>query len=162
MLIDFGDIEIFAGARIKRFKPPRFVWTVGPMRDTTPADRVPGPAPTYKTPPRKVDLIVNLQDDKKVDFGFSPVSEMGNPTTFDGTVTFTVDDPSLVALTDNGDGTGTLAAVGVLGVATLTGTATPADGSAPVTGVESINIVAGDTEGFTFTFGDPTEADDDA
>lgn len=162
MLIDFGDIEIFAGARIKRFKPPRFVWTMGPTRDTTPADRVPGPAPTYKSPPTKVDLIVNLQADKMVDFGFSPVDELGNPTTFDGTIGFVVDDPAVVTLTDNGDGTGRLSAVGVLGVASLTGTATPADGSDPIVGVEAVNVIAGDAEGFAFNFGDPVENDADA
>lgn len=162
MEIDLGDLTFEANFRIKRFRPPRFVWVVGPVRETTPEDRVPGPAPTYKLPPTKVDLIVNLHDDKKADFAFTPVSEMGNPTTFDGTVAFVVDDPSVVTLTDNGDGTGTVAAVGVIGVATLTATATPADGSDPIVGVESINVIAGDAEGFAFSFSDEVEADDDA
>jgi hypothetical protein len=108
-----------------------------------------------------VDLIMDLQADKKVDFGFAPVDEMGNPTSFDGTVSFSVDDPSVVTLTDNGDGTGTVAAVGVLGVATLTGTVTPNDGSDVITGAEAVNVIAGDTASFAFTFGEPTEVTPD-
>jgi hypothetical protein len=162
MRVDFGDLELVAFARIKRFKPPRFVWTVGPVRDTVPEDRVPGPAPTYKQPPGRVDLIVDLQSDKKAEFGFGPVDEMGNPSVFDGTIVFTLDDPSLVTLTDNGDGTGTIAAVGPTGSAVLTGTATPNDGSDPIVGTEAINVVTGDTVGFKFAFGAPTEVTPDA
>jgi hypothetical protein len=162
MKVDFGDIELSVNLRVKHFRPPRFVWRVGPVRDTVEADRVAGPPPVYKSPPGRIDLIMDLQADKKVSFSFSPVDEMGNPTSFDGTIAFTVDDPSVVALTDNGDGSGEVAAVGVPGVATLTGTATPADGSDPITGAEAINVIAGDAEGFAFSFGDPTEVTPDA
>lgn len=104
---------------------------------------------------------MDLQADKKADFAFGPRDEMGNPTTFDGTIAFTVDDPSVVALTDNGDGTGTVAAIGGLGTATVTGTATPNDGSDPITGAEAINVIAGETASFAFTFSEPTEVTPD-
>lgn len=162
MRIDLGDAELEVALRFKGCKRhPRFVWRVGPVRDTTPADRVPAAPPTYKQPPGRVDLIMDLQADKKAEFSFSPVDEMGNPTTFDGTIAFDVDDPSVVTLTDNGDGTGVVAAVGTPGVATLTGTASPADGSAPITGAEAINVIAGDTASFAFQFGEPTEVTPD-
>ena len=161
MELDLGDITLSVALRVKHFQPPRFVWRVGPVRETSPDDRVLSDPPTYKQPPRKVDVIVDLQADKKVDFSFSPVDEMGNPTSFDGTVVFAVDDPSVVTLTDNGDGSGTVAAVGVIGVATLTGTASPADGSDPIVGAEAVNVVAGDAEAFAFSFSEPVETDED-
>lgn len=104
---------------------------------------------------------MDLQADKKADFGFGPVDEMGNQTSFDGSIVFTIDDPSLVTLTDNGDGTGTIAAVGATGAAVLTGTATPNDGSDPIVGTEAVNVVAGDVASFAFTFGEPTEVTPD-
>lgn len=159
--LDLGDLTLHVDLRVKHFQPPHFVWRVGPVRDTTPADRVAGPSPAYKCHPGKVDLIVDLQADKKVSFSFAPIDEMGNPTAFDGTIAFTVDDPSLVNLTDNGDGSGEVAAVGTLGSTLLTGTATPADGSDPITGSEAINVIAGDSVGFAFDFGEPEEVTPD-
>jgi hypothetical protein len=161
MELDLGDARLIVKLRLKHLRPPRFVWRVGPVRDTVPADRVAGDPPTYKSPPGRIDLIMDLQADKKAAFAFGPVDELGNPTTFDGTIAFTVDDPSVVALTDNGDGSGEIAAVGVLGVATLTGTATPTDGSDPIVGAEAINVIAGDAEGFSFTFQPPEEVTPD-
>jgi hypothetical protein len=160
--IDLGDAELLVKLRLKHLRPPRFVWTVGPVRDTTPEDRVPADPPTYKKPPGRVDLIMDLQSDKKADFAFGPRDEMGNPTSFDGTIAFTVDDPSIVTLVDNGDGSGNVAAVGAIGSAVLTGTATPNDGSDPIVGTEAINVVAGDTASFAFTFGEQTEVTPDA
>lgn len=125
-----------------------------------PADRVPGPKPPYKQPPRKVDIIVDLHADKKVEFELQPVDEMGNPTTFDGTITYTVDDTSIVALTDNGDGSGVAAAVGEVGTAILTATITPTTG-APTEKSEAINVIPGDADSFTFSFGDEQEVTPD-
>jgi hypothetical protein len=160
--IDLGDAELHVALRVKSCKRhPRFVWRVGPVRDTTPDDRVPAAPPTYKQPPGRVDLIMDLQADKKAEFAFTPVDEMGNPTSFDGTIAFAVDDPSVVTLTDHGDGTGEIAAVGTPGVATLTGTATPNDGSDPIVGAEAINVIAGDTASFAFQFGEQTEVTPD-
>jgi hypothetical protein len=133
---------------------------MGPVRDTAPADRVPASPPLYNQPPGKVDLIVDLHADKKVTFSLEPVDEMGNPTTFDGTITYAVDDPSIVAVTDNGDGSGVAAAVGPLGTAVLTATITPTTG-APTEKSEAINVIAGDAAAFTFSFGDEEEVTPD-
>jgi hypothetical protein len=133
---------------------------MGPVRDTVPADRVSGTRPPYKQPPGKVDLIVDLHADKKVSFSLEAVDEMGNPTAFDGTITYTVDDPSIVAVTDNGDGSGVVAAVGALGTALLTATITPTTG-APMEKSEAINVIAGDAAAFAFAFGDEEEVTPD-
>jgi hypothetical protein len=86
--------------------------------------------------------------------------ELGNPADLPGAVTFTVDDPSIVTLTDNGDGSGEIAATGTLGVTTLTGTVTLPDGS-EVTGVAAVQVVSGDASTFSFDFGDPEEVTPD-
>jgi hypothetical protein len=133
---------------------------MGPVRDTVPADRIPGTPPQYKQPPGKVDLIVDLHADKKVSFSLDAVDEMGNPTTFDGVIAYTVDDPSIVAVTDNGDGSGVAAAVGPLGTAVLTATITPTTGT-PTEKSEAINVIAGDATSFTFAFGPEEEVTPD-
>jgi hypothetical protein len=158
--IDLGDITLCLTARVKGLRPPRFVWRMGPVRDTVPADRIAGPRPPYKQPPGKVDLIVDLHADKKVSFSLQAIDEMGNPTTFDGTIAYSVDDPSIVALTDNGDGSGVAAAVGPLGTAVLTATITPTTG-AVVEKSEAINVIAGDAASFSFTFGPEEEVTPD-
>lgn len=104
---------------------------------------------------------MDLRADQKVSFALVANDEVGNPTTFDGTIVFSVDDPSILALTDNGDGTGVVAATGTLGSSTLTGTATPASGGEPATGVAAIQVVAGDAETFEITFGTPEEVTPD-
>lgn len=103
---------------------------------------------------------MDLHADKKFLFSLPPVDEMGNPTTFDGTISFSVDDPSLVTLTDNGDGSGVVAAVGGLGTAILKATITPVTG-APQEKSEAINVIAGDAAAFNFAFGPEEEVTPD-
>lgn len=103
---------------------------------------------------------MDLHADKKVSFSLDAVDEMGNPTTFDGTIAYTVDDPSIVAVTDNGDGSGVAAAVGPLGTAVLTATITPTAG-APLEKSEAINVIAGDAAAFNFSFGPEEEVTPD-
>jgi hypothetical protein len=104
---------------------------------------------------------MDLKADQKISFSLQATDEIGNPTEFDGTIAFTVDDPSIINLTDNGDGTGEAAATGTIGVATLTAEATPAGGGTPFTGAEAINVIAGDAEGITIAFGEPEEVTPD-
>lgn len=160
MELDFGDITLNVDLRVKAFRPPQFTWHFGVPVESEDEDRVPGPAPNPK-PVRKVDAIMDLQADKKVSFALQATDEMGNPTTFVGSIVFAVDDPSIVTLTDNGDGSGEVAATGTLGVATLTGTATRDSDGAVFTGAEAINVVAGDAETFAFSFGTPEEVTPD-
>jgi hypothetical protein len=163
--IPFGDLVLVAGAEIPGLQPPpplRLVWTVGAVRDTTPADRVAAPPPVYKYPPGKVDLHMDLQADKKVALSIAAEDEVGNPATFDGTYAFTVDDASVIALTDNGDGTAVAAATGTLGVATVTAVATRTDGTVAGQGVLAFQVVAGDVASFEIVAGPPEEVTPDA
>jgi hypothetical protein len=108
--------------------------------------------------------MATLHADKK--FTVSPgdaLDEEGNVSTFDGTVTYAVDNPGLVNLTDNGDNTAVVAAVGGagnVGVAMLTATVTLTSGSTFDT-VEAINVVAGDAVSLTLAFGPEEEVTPD-
>jgi len=120
------------------------VWHVGAPVETTEADRVVGPPPTNK-PLRKADVIVDLQADKKVALSVEFTDEVGNvvPAPAGETIVYTVDDPSIINLTDNGDGTASAAATGTLGTANVHVDAT---GPLPATGDLQIVVVAGDAE----------------
>jgi hypothetical protein len=161
MRLDLGDITLNVTATVKGCRPPTFVWRIGPVSDTTPADRTAGLRPEYKTRPGKADLIMDLKADQKASFALTPKDEIGNPATFDGDIVFAVDDPSIINLTDNGDGTGVAASTGALGTSLLTATATRSDGVV-ATGTAVVNVVAGDAETFEITFGTPEEVTPDA
>lgn len=158
---DFGDLIHQERWLIKG---RRFTVTphYGAERDTAPGDRVPGT--TTPTPaPKKADAIMDLHADKQRDVSMNVGDEFQNPTTFDGTIAYAIDNPALVNLTDHGDGSATLAAVGGtgnLGVANLTATITPAVGD-PITRVEAVNVIAGAAETFTFVAGPESEVTPD-
>lgn len=160
-IVDEGD-TILQTRRIVKGRRFTTVFHWGAPRDSTAADRVPNTT-SAKTSERKPDHIMDLHADKKVDFTLTTGDEFGNATTFDGTVAFAVDNPALINLTDNGDGSGTIAAVGGLGnlgSAILTATITPT-GAAAFERTEAINVIAGDAETFTFAFGPETEVTPD-
>lgn len=161
MNFDFGDIVLSLNAAVKGLQPPRIAWRIGAPADTQPSDRTPGTRPRYLTPPRKVDFTMDLQADKKVTLAVTAQDEVGNPTEFDGTIVYAVDDPSIINLTDNGDGTAEAAATGALGAALLTAVATRADGR-EATAAFALNVVAGDAETFTISAGEPTEVTPDS
>lgn len=97
----------------------------------------------------------DLAQDKKFTRTYAPVDEFGAPTgtPFDGTQVYTTANPELINVTDNGDGSAVIAAVGDnnLGPAALTFTATPANGNPPVVIEDVINVVVGAAEGFAAT-----------
>lgn len=160
--IDLGDAVLSLNLRVRGLRPaPHLRWRVGPSSDTTPAERTPGPAPQYKSPPGKVDIYMDLKADHKVAFSLQATDEVGNPAQFDGTIVFNVDDTSIVTLTDNGDGSGEIVATGTLGTATLTATAADALGNTVATGVAAVQVVSGDAETFGIVFGEPVEATPD-
>lgn len=66
--------------------------------------------------------------------------------------------PSIINLTDNGDGTAVAAAVGVLGTANVHGEAT---GPVTASGDLQIVVVAGDAERFEIVAGAPEEVTPD-
>lgn len=106
---------------------------------------------------------MDLQVDKKMTVALGWTDELENPVEAPpGAVTvFSVSDPTVLALTDNGDGTGEFAAVGVIGSSNLH-SHTTVDGGDPITGDETINVVAGDAERVKFAFGEPTEVTPDS
>ena len=140
-------------------RSPMLVWHIGPPQETEESDRVPGEPPTTTTP-RKADVIVDLQADKKVALSVEFTDEVGNvvPLPAGETVTYTVDDASLINLTDNGDGTASAAAVGPLGTANVHVDAT---GPVEATGDLQIVVVAGDADRITVVPGEVTEVTPD-
>jgi hypothetical protein len=133
--------------------------------DTTVADRVIKPPP-YNQPSGKVDVRMDLQADKKVALSVEYTDEVGNPVGApDGaTATYTVDDPTIINLTDNGDGTAEAAATGTLGTANvhLDASFTDTDGNAhTVTGDLQIVVVAGLAERVNIVAGAPEEVTPD-
>jgi len=105
---------------------------------------------------------MDLAADKKVPL-LAPTftDEVGNPVPAPAGATFvyTVDDPTIIALTDNGDGTGEAAAVGTLGTANLHLDATFNGSTA--TGDLQIVVVAGLAERVAINVGPPEEVTPD-
>jgi hypothetical protein len=104
---------------------------------------------------------MDLQADMQVPLSVQFTDEVGNPVGApSGTaVAYTVDDPSLINLTDNGDGTATAAAVGPLGTANVHVEVTW-EGKT-LTGDLQIVVVAGLAERVSVVAGEPTEVTPD-
>lgn len=104
---------------------------------------------------------MDLQADMQVPLSLEFTDEVGNPveTPADTTVTYTVDDPSLINLTDNGDGTATAAAVGPLGAANVH--VVVSWNGHTVTGDLQIVVVAGLAERVNIVAGEATEVTPD-
>ena len=166
--IPFGDIVLVAGAEIPGLHHamvPQAIFHIGAPRNTTVADRV-IKGPPYSQPTGKVDVRMDLQADKKVALSVEYTDEVGNPVGApDGaTAVYTVDDPTIINLTDNGDGTAEAAATGALGTANvhLASDFTDADGTAhSVTGDLQIVVVAGLAERVNVVAGAPEEVTPD-
>lgn len=160
MDVDLGDVVASFNLRVKGRRRLRLIWRIGPATDTTPDDRIIKPPP-YAQSTGKRDVTMDLMADKQVVLTIGYTDEVGNPVDSpDGaTSTFTVDDPTIINLTDNGDGTATAAAVGALGTANVHVAAT-LDGQ-ELTGDLNIVVVAGLAERVTITAGEPTEVTPD-
>ena len=156
---DYGDL-IHVEQWLLKGRRLLWAWHLGPPRDTSPADRTPLGVPVAPSTGR-TDLIMDLQADQQVTLSGSYTDEVGNPVNppAGASVTYTVDDPSIVALTDLGDGTAVAAATGVLGVANVHAEATFDGRSA--TGDLQIVVVAGLAERFTVEASEPTEVTPD-
>lgn len=154
MQIDLGDVYAEINLRIKNApRKPRSVFKLGAQRSTVPADRVPSVPQPYSPKNGKVDLLMQLPSDKKFALGgMVDVDEMGNEIgpSADQPTSYTTDDVEgmFIVLTDNGDGTGEVAATGVLGVAQVT--AHFADGTEEVL---AVNTVVGEPSGRMFKVG---------
>lgn len=157
---DLGDLNFEWAFRVKGLQPLHLVLHVGAPHNTTPEDRIiqPGPHPPITT---RKDLVMDLAADQKVTLTGTYTDEVGNPTDapVGSSVTYTVDDPTIINLTDNGDGTAVAAAVGALGTANVHAEAT-ANGQT-LTADLQIVVVAGLAERFSIVAGEPEEVTPD-
>jgi hypothetical protein len=149
--------------------PFKLRWHVGRPHEASDSDRHPNPPALHTCVgvTRKVHTIMDLQADNKVALSLEFTDEMDNPVTApaDATTVYSVDDSNIIALTDNGDGTASAAAVGTLGVANVHAEVdfTDEDGTAHhVTGDLQLVVVAGDAERVAIVAGDPEEVTPDA
>lgn len=162
MELDLGDVVAVFNLRVKGLGRPRVHWHFGVPVDSTPADRMIKPPPYYMNTTGKVDIQMDLAADKKVTATAGWTDEVGNATATpaDATVVYTVDDPTIIDLTDNGDGTAVVSATGTLGAATVHMEATSA--GVTLTGDALVTVVAGLAERVNIVFGEPEEVTPDA
>lgn len=160
MDVDLGDVVASLNFRVKGLKRYRLIWKIGVATGTTEADRVVKPPP-YAQHTGRQDVLMDLMADQQVPLSVGFTDEVGNPVpTPEGvTAAFTVDDPTLINLTDNGDGTAVAAAVGPLGTANVHVEATW--NGVTLTGDLALVVVAGLAERLTIVAGEPTEVTPD-
>lgn len=159
--IDLGDVVAHFDLRVKGRRRLRIRVRVGAPRDTTAADRV-AKGPPYASNINKEGPIMDLQADKKISLALDWTDEVGNPVPIpeDATAVWTVDDPTILNVTDNGDGTGEAAATGALGAANVHVEAT--SGGKTFTGDLAVVVVAGLAERVNVVAGEPEEVTPDA
>jgi hypothetical protein len=93
---------------------------------------------------------MQLVDNQEVVLTVAAEDSKGEPVA--DTITFTVDNADVIALTDNGDGTA-LCVAGIPGSATVTATdsSTP-----PITATEAFTVVSGTVSSLVISAGTPT------
>jgi hypothetical protein len=160
VIIDLGDATLNINLRVKGLQRLRLRFHVGTPRDTSPEDRI-VKGPPYAVTPERVDFVMDLAADQQVPLSVEYTDELGNPVPAPAvaTVTYTVDDPTIINLTDNGDGTAIAAAVGALGTANVHVEA--AFNGTTLTGDLQIVVVAGLAERLNVVAGPPTEVTPD-
>jgi hypothetical protein len=158
--LDLGDLVLDWEFRVKCCPRLKLVWRIGPVADTEPSDREVKPPP-YHQPTGRIDVAMDLLADQKVPLSIEYTDEVGNPTgaPAGAAVVYTVSDPTIINLTDNGDGTAEAAAVGVLGTATVHAEAT--FNGTTLTGDLQLVVVAGLAERLNVVAGPPEEVTPD-
>ena len=158
--LDLGDSVLEWNLRNKCCQRFRLVLHIGHPVETEESDRV-IQGPPYHQSTGRIDFVMDLQADKKVTLTGTYTDEVGNPTDdpVGAAVTYTVDDPTIINLTDNGDGSAVAAATGTLGTANVHAEATV--GGTTLTADLQIVVVAGDAERFAIVAGEPEEVTPD-
>jgi len=161
-ITDYGDL-IHQERWIIKGRHLNFRWKIGPVDSIIVTGMSGVNAPLVDTSLQKVDVIMDLRADQKVALAGQWTDEVGNPvpTPPDSTVVFTVDNATVINLTDNGNGTAVAAATGTLGTANVHAVAT-APGMPQLTGDLQIVVVAGLAERFNIVAGTPEEVTPDA
>lgn len=160
---DYGDL-LHVEQWLVKGRRLSFQWHIGRPVEVSPDERV--SASVARTsddqPNRGADVVMDLAADKKVTLSGRWSDEVGNPTAMpDGaTVSYTNDNPTVINLTDNGDGTAVAAATGTLGTANVHAVAN-APGLPQATADLQIVVVAGDADRFEVVAGEPTEVTPD-
>lgn len=160
--VDLGDLDLIIKFKVKGLAPlPHLRLRVGVPRPTTEADRV-IKSPTPFTHSEKVDIAMDLGADQQVPLSVEWTDEIGNPVDSPegATYVYTVDDNTIIALTDNGDGTAMAAATGTLGTANVNLAAT--FNGQTLTGDLQIVVVAGLAERINIVAGEPEEVTPDS
>lgn len=136
---------------------PGVFWFLGPVRDLADAPDVVEQHhhhhPRMEGPP---DMSFTLKDNQEVNFAVAGTDSRGNPTSLTGTPAFSVSDPAILALTDNGDGSGSVAAVGPTGSAILSVTDAETNGKQFI-GSIGVDVVAGDVASVAISLSQPTD-----
>ena len=97
-----------------------------------------------------------LTDNQQVTFSVSGQDARGNAAPLTGTPVFAVDNTDVLTLTDNGDGTGMVAATGTLGTAVLSVSDSETNGD-QFSGSVSIDVLAGNVTAVSIDLGTPTD-----
>lgn len=157
---DYGDL-LHVEQWLVKGRGLHWTWHLGPALDTTPADRTIHRDAFAPRPNERIDAVMDLQADKMCTLSPAWTDEIGNPAPgpLDAVIAYTVDDPAIINLIDNGDGTAVAAATGALGTANVHGVATT--GGLTQEGDLQINVVAGLAERFNIAAGEPEEVTPD-
>ena len=156
-ITDYGDL-IHQERWIVKGRRFSFRWKIGPVDSITVTGAGGVHAPSHHTLTQKVDVVMDLRADQKVALTGQWTDEVGNPTTTPtgATVAYTVDNATVINLTDNNDGTAVAAATGTLGTANVHAVAN-APGHPELTGDLQIVVVVGLAERFNVVAGEPEE-----
>lgn len=166
MDVDLGDIVASFNLRVKGARRLHWRLRVGPVTTMSAKEMQAIRNATASVasvirdlPERKVDRYMDLLDDQKVKYDLQWTDDAGNevpapdPLPGDFAATYSVTDSSVLALTDNGDGTAVVASTGTLGSAGVHVEVT-ADGQT-LTGDDEINVVTSAAARITLKAGTP-------
>ena len=134
-----------------RYRPR---WTIGPVSERTTPSVVGAPKPHF----RKKDVNVILTDVQQVVLSVSFVDSLGNPATPPpgNVLAWSSSDPTIVSLTDNGDGSMTAVTTGTLGSVVISAADDlEGDGVPDFFGSLAIDVAGGAVTGIVITPGVP-------
>jgi hypothetical protein len=101
-------------------------------------------------------MSFTLRDTQEVTFRVTGKDVHEHDTALTGTPVFAVDDPTILTLVDNGDGSGKVTSTGAVGTATLTVNDAETDGNSFI-GSVAIDVVSGPVSAVAVTLDTPTE-----
>lgn len=161
---DLGDVLVRTEWLVKgRSSPWRVCFKVGAHLSVLPSQRPAPGIPTHTTNPERIDLIMDLGADKKVELAAQTTDEFGHavPAPEGTAVTWSVDNTEVIDLSTNEDGSASAAATGMLGNAVVSVEVNFPDGGT-TTGDLLISVVPGEAERVVIAPGAVEEVTPDA